>query len=1065
MNLKSIALALALCACHVPAFAAADNSSGNPVFPGWYADPEAVKFGDEYWIYPTTSIPFDQQTSFDAFSSKNLKDWKRHPRILTTDSVSWAKRAMWAPAVLAANGKYYMFFSANDVHEGEVGGIGVAVSDNPAGPFTDAIGHPLIGEIVNGAQPIDQFVFRDVDGQYYMYYGGWSHCNMVKLSPDLLSLEPFDDGQFYKEVTPKNYVEGPFMLMRDGKYIFMWSEGNWTKDTYRVAYAIADSPFGPFHRQGVILESDPNVATGAGHHSILKGNGNDEYYIVYHRHPLGATDGNNRVTCIDRMYFDKSGKIKPIKMTFDGIEAVSASDPVMDAFISDLMSRMTLEEKLGQLNLLTSGQVMTGPTFNADVEKKIASGQCGALLNFRGVDNIRPLQQAAVTKSRLGIPMIFGFDMIHGYNTIFPIPLALSCTWDMDIIEETARLTAKEATADGIDWDFSPMVDICRDPRWGRVAESGGEDPYLGSRIAEAYIRGYQGKNLADKEHLLACVKHFACYGAAEAGRDYNTVDMSRQMMYNYYLPPYRAAAEAGAGSFMSSFNLVDFVPATANKWLITDVLRKQWGFKGFVVTDFASIAEMVTHGMGNISQCAVRALKAGTDMDMVSEAFINELSQALDKGDIDIADIDAAVRRILEAKYKLGLFKDPYLRLDSNRAATDIHTSEALAVSRRAAAESFVLLKNAGNILPLKKRGLKIAVVGPCADTRQNLRGAWAGTGDMSKCPTLLEEIRCVAGSENVIYAQGAHFSDNPRTSGPIAAIEEKLRGSQSADELLSEALDAVRNADVIVAAVGEVYDFSGEGASMADIELQPSQQKLLKALKTTGKPIVMLNFAGRPNVLSWEDENLDAILNVWFGGSGMAPAIADVLFGDVSPSGKTTMTFPRTVGQIPIYYNHMYTGRPQPADRDEYIKYKSNYIDISNTPLYPFGFGLSYTTFGYSDLTISAEKMTNNSHVTVSVDVTNTGNRDADEIVQLYIRDVARSSAPPVMELKGFRRISLKAGERRRVTFDITPEMLKFYNYNLDYVAEPGLFDVMVGGCSDKTIKLSFEYKPENN
>ncbi len=1063
MNLKSIAVALALCACQVPAFAAADNISGNPVFPGWYADPEAVKFGDEYWIYPTTSIPFDQQTSFDAFSSKNLKDWKRHPQILTTDSVSWARRAMWAPAVIAANGKYYMFFSANDVHEGEVGGIGVAVSDNPAGPFTDAIGHPLIGEIVNGAQPIDQFVFRDVDGQYYMYYGGWSHCNMVKLSPDLLSLEPFDDGQYYKEVTPKNYVEGPFMFIRDGKYIFMWSEGNWTKDTYRVAYAIADSPFGPFRREGVILESDPDVATGAGHHSVIKGNGDDEYYIVYHRHPLGATDGNNRVTCIDRMYFDKSGKIRPIKMTFDGIEAVSVTDPVMDAFITDLMSRMTLEEKLGQLNLLTSGQVMTGPTFNADVEEKIASGGCGALLNLRGVGNIRPLQEAAVTKSRLGIPMIFGFDMIHGYSTIYPIPLALSCTWDMDIIEQTARLTAKEATADGIDWDYSPMVDICRDPRWGRVAEGAGEDPYLGSRIAEAYIRGYQGKNLADKEHLMACVKHFACYGASEAGRDYNTVDMSRQMMYNYYLPPYRAAAQAGAASFMSSFNLVDFVPATANKWLLTDVLRKQWGFNGFVVTDYSSIREMVTHGMGNIEECAARALKAGTDMDMVSEAFVKELPKALAKGDVSIGEIDAAVRRVLEAKYKLGLFDDPYKRLDSKRAASDLNTPEALAAARQAAVKSFVLLKNDGNVLPLKKKRLKIAVVGPCADTRQNLRGAWAGTGDMSKCPTILEEIRRVAGDENVVYALGAHFSDNPRTSGPLASIESNLRGNETADELIAEALEAARNADVIVAAVGEAYDFSGEGASMADIQLQKSQQMLLKALKDTGKPIVMLNFAGRPNILSWEDENLDAILNVWFGGSQMAPAITDVLFGDVAPSGKTTMTFPRSVGQIPLYYNHMHTGRPQPAENDEYIKYKSNYIDISNTPLYPFGYGLSYTTFEYSDFRLSSDSLNEHGVIKATVKVTNTGNCDATEIAQLYISDPEASLARPVKELKGFRRFDLKTGESKTIEFTITVDDLKFFNYDLDYVAEPGQFQVTVGTNSRDTLTpLSFTFTP---
>lgn len=736
--------------------------------------------------------------------------------------------------------------------------------------------------------------------------------------------------------------------------------------------------------------------------------------------------------------------------------AVAGSDSVeMNRFIDDLMSRMTLREKLGQLNLLNSGAVTTGASGQStDFAQKIISGECGAIINARGVESIRELQDLAVKKTRLGIPLLFGLDVVHGYKTIFPIPLALSCSWDLAAIEEVARVSAREASADGIAWTYSPMVDISRDPRWGRVAEGAGEDPYLGARVAKAWVRGYQGRSLADKHNIMACVKHFALYGASEAGRDYNTVDMSRPMMYNFYFPPYKAGAEAGAGSFMSSFNTIDFVPATANRWLLTDVLRDQWGFNGFVVTDYTAIMEMQAHGLGDLEECSVRALRAGVDLDMIAEGFTGTLEQALRQGKISEEDIDTACRRMLRAKYELGLFKDPYLRIDPKRAATDIFTRESRDKARKIAAETFVLLKNENSILPLQP-GTRIAVVGPYANSHTNLEGTWAVASDGTRYPTIYEAFGEIAGKDNVRYAMGSRVTDNPRMAPVTASFDRECPTTLTDRELLDQAVETARWADVIVAAVGETGDFSGESGSMVSIELQPLQQRLLKALKATGKPIVMLNFAGRPTILAWENENLDAILNVWFGGSEMAGAITDVVFGKTSPSGKTTMTFPRALGQIPIYYNHLNTGRPMADDNDPaFTRYLSNYIDVPNAPLFPFGYGLSYTTFEYSDFALSADEMTPDGSVTATVTVTNTGTRDADEVVQLYIRDLAATSSRPVKELKGFSRISLKAGESRQISFPITAEELSYYNYDLDYVCEPGLFHVTVGPNSRDTL-----------
>lgn len=733
----------------------------------------------------------------------------------------------------------------------------------------------------------------------------------------------------------------------------------------------------------------------------------------------------------------------------------------MDKFVDDLMSRMTLEEKLGQLNLPVAGDIVTGgPAAASNLAGKIKAGEVGGLFNMKGVDKMRELQRVAVEESRLGIPIIFGMDVIHGYETIFPIPLALSCSWDMDAIERSARVAAVEASADGIAWTFSPMVDVSRDPRWGRVSEGNGEDPYLGSEIARAMVRGYQGEDMERPDEIMACVKHFALYGAPEAGRDYNTVDMSRLRMYNEYFAPYRAAVDEGVGSVMSAFNVVDGVPATANKWLLTDVLRDQWGFDGFVVTDYASIAEMTPHGLGDLKSSSARALKAGTDMDMVADGFRGTLAASLKDGSVSQEDIDKAVRRILEAKYKLGLFKDPYKYLDPTRAAKEIYTDEHRREARETAAKTFVLLKNEGNILPLEKKG-KIALIGPLANTAANMPGTWSVAADLQRYSPLLDGMkRAVGDKAEILYAKGSNLTRDPKIEANATVFGREMRDPRSDEELLKEALEVAAQADVIVAAVGESSEFSGECASRSDLDLPDVQKELMEALLATGKPVVMLNFSGRPTVMTWESEHVPAILNVWFGGSEAADAISDVVFGDVNPSGKLTHTMPRNVGQIPIYYNHLNTGRPTTDDR-WFAKYQSNYIDVLNSPLYPFGYGLSYTPFEYSDMTLSSSELPMDGTLTASVTVTNKGDREGDEIVQLYVRDLVGSISRPVKELKGFERVTLKPGESRKVDFRITPEMLKFYNFDLEEVNEPGDYDVMIGPNSRDVKTMRFTLK----
>lgn len=740
--------------------------------------------------------------------------------------------------------------------------------------------------------------------------------------------------------------------------------------------------------------------------------------------------------------------------------AHAQADAKMNLFVDNLMNKMTLREKIGQLNLPVAGNITTGQAKSSDVAAQITRGEVGGLFNLKGVKSIRELQKIAVENSRLHIPLIFGMDVIHGYETVFPIPLALSMTWDPAAVRTSAHLAATEAAADGISWTFSPMVDICRDARWGRMSEGNGEDPYLASVLAKAMVEGYQGTDLSAPNTIMACVKHFALYGAVEAGREYNTADMSHNAMFNYYFPPYKAAADAGAGSFMAAFNTVDGVPATGNRWLLTNVLRKQWGFKGFVVTDYTGISEMQAHGMGDLQQVAAMALNAGVDMDMVAAAFTGTLEKSLQEGKVTEASINQACRRILEAKYKLGLFDDPYRYLDEKRARKEIYSTDKRAEARRIAAESFVLLKNDGNMLPLQKKG-KIALIGPLANTAANMPGSWSVAAVFSKYKTLLQAMRDAVGSRaEVIYAKGSNITYDKDLEARGSMFGREIRDSRSDKEMLDEAVQAARQADVIVAAIGETSEFSGECSSRSDLTIFDAQKDLLTALKATGKPVILVNFSGRPTVMNWENANFPAILNVWFGGSEAGDAICDVLFGDKVPSGRLTVSMPKSVGQIPIYYNHLNTGRPQPEGKP-FEKFRSNYIDIDNNPLYPFGYGLSYTTFKYGPLQLDATSMTADGQIKVTVPVTNTGSRDADEVVQLYLHDVAASIARPVKELKDFARISLRAGETRNVTFTITADKLKFYNSELQYVCEPGEFQIMVGPNSRDTQTAGFTLK----
>ena len=735
--------------------------------------------------------------------------------------------------------------------------------------------------------------------------------------------------------------------------------------------------------------------------------------------------------------------------------AQNAKDAKMHQFVNNLMSKMTLEEKLGQLNLPASSDFVTGAVSSSDIAEKVKAGKVGGVFNIRSVTKIKELQQFAVNNTRLHIPLLFGMDVIHGYKTIFPIPLGMSATWDMDLIKRSAQIAASEASADGIQWTFSPMVDLTRDPRWGRTSEGNGEDAFLSSAIAKAMIHGYQGDDLSAENTIMSCVKHYALYGAAEGGRDYNTTDMSRVRMYNEYFPPYKAAVDAGVGSVMVSFNEIDGVPASGNKWLVDDVLRKQWKFNGFVVSDYTGIPEMVNHGVGDYQAVNALSLNAGVDMDMVGEGFLTTLKKSMQEGKVSLAQINKACERILEAKYKLGLFDDPYKYCNEQRSAKEVFTAANRAEARKIASQSFVLLKNNNQLLPLSA-GKKIALVGPLANAKENMTGTWSVGADNSQSVSLLKGLTDAIGNNGkVVYAKGANLEDDEEMQKRQTMFGKDIpRDGRTAEQMIQEAISISADADVIVAALGEGAESSGESASKSDIDIPYAQKRLLKALLATGKPVVLVLFNGRPLTLSWETENVPAILDVWFAGSEAGDAIADALLGKVNPSGKLSMSFPRNVGQIPVYYNHKNTGRPLTGKW--FAKFQSNYIDVPNDPLYPFGYGLSYTQFEYGNIELSAKQLKGNQTLTVTVPVKNIGKYAGKEVVQLYIRDEVGSITRPVQELKGFNKIELAPGETKYVSFNITPELLKFYNGDLKLDWESGDFQIMIG-TNSKDVQIA--------
>ncbi|WP_083619992.1 beta-glucosidase BglX [Mucilaginibacter sp. OK098] len=734
-------------------------------------------------------------------------------------------------------------------------------------------------------------------------------------------------------------------------------------------------------------------------------------------------------------------------------------DAKMNAFVANLMGKMTLDEKIGQLNLVVMGNAITGTVISKGVEDKMKRGEIGGIFGLYGTANVSKMQDLAVKESRLHIPLIFGLDVIHGHRTIFPIPLGVSATWDMELIEQSARIAAKEATAEGLNWVFSPMVDIARDARWGRISEGSGEDPWYGSQVAKAMVKGYQGKSMTDADAVMACVKHFALYGGAEAGREYNTVDMSLIKMYQDYLPPYRAAVDAGAGSFMSSFNTINGMPATVNKWLLTDLLRKQWGFKGFVVSDYTSLNEVTNHGLGDLQTVSALALKAGLDMDMVGEGFLTTLKKSLKEGKVTQSEIDLACRRVLEAKYKLGLFTNPGKSINAEREKQDVFTDDNRKFARQIAEHSFVLLKNQAQTLPLKKSGT-IALVGPLAANHSEMLGTWVIAGDPDKSVSVAEGIKNIAGDNvKVLYAKGSNITDDSLLSiRAFALTGPEKKDKRSPQEMIDEAVETAKKADVVVAVVGESANMSGESSSRADIDIPENQKDLLKALAKTGKPLVIVLFNGRPLTLTWEDKHASAILDAWAPGTEAGNAIADVLFGNYNPAGKITATFPRSVGQIPIYYNHKNTGRP--FDGNGGAKFKSDYLDISNDPLYPFGYGLSYTTFSYGSVQLDKTNLIGNTALKATVTVTNTGKYAGEEVVQLYISDPVASISRSVKELKGFQKVNLQPGESKVVSFNITTADLKFYNDKLVYDWEPGQFIVQIGTNSGNTQSASVQW-----
>lgn len=724
------------------------------------------------------------------------------------------------------------------------------------------------------------------------------------------------------------------------------------------------------------------------------------------------------------------------------ISPATAQTTAMDQFISELISKMTIEEKVGQLNLLSSDWDKTGPTLSADYQQQIKAGKVGAVFNAYTANFTRDLQKLAVEQTRLGIPLLFGYDVIHGHRTIFPISLGEAASWDPDSVKTSARVAATEASAEGLHWTFAPMVDISRDPRWGRISEGSGEDVFLATELAKARVLGFQGEDLKATDTVLACAKHYAAYGQAQAGRDYHSTDMSERELWETYLPPFKATVDAGVASFMTAFNDLNGVPATANQYLIKDILKHRWGFDGFVVTDYTSINELVPHGIAeNLAQAGQLAINAGVDMDMQGAVYSQHLPELLAQGKVSEAQLEQAVRRILEMKYKLGLFEDPYRYSDEQRQANQVYKAEHLEAARDGARKSFVLLKNENKVLPLSAKQ-SIALIGPLADSKADMIGSWSAAGDRTTKPVTLREalVERLGPDTPIHYAKGAgyEFTDTDQSG-------------------FADAIAAAKKADVIILAMGEKWDMTGEAASRVELGFPGTQDALMKELKKLGKPMVLVLMSGRPMTINWANDHIDSILHTWYAGTQGGHAIADVLYGDYNPAGKLPVTFPRHVGQIPIYYNMKNTGRPYEPEGPEQ-KYRSRYLDSSNQPLYPFGFGLSYTSFNYSAVTLSSAQLTPTAEITASVTVTNTGDRAGEEVVQLYIQDKAGSVTRPVRELKGFQKIMLDKGESKTVQFSIKAADLAFYNLDMAYVAEAGEFNLFIGTDSTTSNQARF-------
>ncbi len=714
-----------------------------------------------------------------------------------------------------------------------------------------------------------------------------------------------------------------------------------------------------------------------------------------------------------------------------------------EAKVDSIMKLMTLQEKIGQTAMYSGSWDQTGPIIGSNNGKYIREGNMGAMLNAFTVKGTRELQQIAVNETRLGIPLLFGYDVIHGHRTIFPINLGMSTSWDLKMIEESSRIAAEEASAEGLHWTFAPMVDIARDPRWGRVSEGAGEDVYLASQIAKAYVKGFQGDDLSKHNTILACAKHFVAYGAAQAGRDYHTVNMGEDELRNVYLPPFKATVEAGVETFMSAFNELNGVPTSGNKYTLRDILQDEWGFRGFVVSDYTSINEMIQHGFATDSLDAARiGMNAGVDMDMMGSVYRKYLKTLIDQGKVDKALVEDACRRILLAKFKLGLFDDPYRYIDEKREANTKYQPEFLAKAREIAAASLVLLQNKNKALPLSNNTKKIAFIGPLVKDEYDILGNWAAKGDRNgQAISIFEGVSDYLKPHQILYAKGCDILKEDRSG-------------------FTEAIAISKKADVIVLAMGEGHHMSGEAASRTNLKIPGIQPELIKKIREANpdKKIVLVLMNGRPLNLSDEVNLVDSILEIWFPGTMGGAGVADVLFGAYNPSGKLTMTFPRNVGQVPIYYNMKNTGRPIPEHNPK-EDYKSNYIDVPNTPLFPFGHGLSYTTFQYSDLELSSNTLSFSNAITASVTITNSGTMDGHEIVQLYIHDKVGSLTRPVKELKGFQKLFLKKGESKKVTFTISSDDLKFYNNNNQYIAEPGEFEIAIAPSSDFKFKHVFQ------